>query len=155
MPNNLWTRNYFRAREYGEVVKEVGQEVRYSKLLNNMSSTYSNYDPFTLVRYSCSWCMVCIRWCLKRARRFFIWWASSQCDVSVLSINSLKWRFITYYPISWRGCDALFEEAKNIVLKYYPEWNPELMPMQLPQWNEINPNNQRVLVKSTSFHRVI
>lgn len=36
------------------------------------------------------------------------------------------------------GGQVVFESLTNTISKYYPEWRPESLPMQLPEWSQID-----------------
>ena len=37
----------------------------------------------------------------------------------------------------------LFDAVMLVVLRYFPEWNPDIMEMQMPQWAQIDPTNPK------------
>eukprot|EP01039_Chlorochromonas_danica_P005880 gene5880-6475_t len=40
--------------------------------------------------------------------------------------------------LSSMGCEALFNEVKKVLLLHHPEWNPEIMSMDMPEWSQFN-----------------
>lgn len=40
-----------------------------------------------------------------------------------------------------RGNLAIFQAIKKVMGEYFHDWLPELMPMQMPTWNEIDYSN--------------
>jgi hypothetical protein len=42
--------------------------------------------------------------------------------------------------LSVQGCQKLSDATKAVVLQHFPEWNPAVMKMDMPEWSQFETN---------------